>query len=271
MERYVIEVEHLSCKIGHKYLLHDITWQVKQGEHWVVFGMNGCGKTTLLSCIAGFWQYTSGTIKIYGESFANETILKMRRKIGWVSSSFFDKHYTKESVLDIVLSSKYGTLGLCGYVTAADIKLAKALLTELHLKERMYHTFDMLSKGERQNVLIARALFSKPSILVLDEPCTGLDVYNREYLFQTIQNLAEAQELTIIYVTHYVEEISPIFDNCLLLKHGRVFAAGSTQALFQTNQIGELLGYPVELYRDWDQMLRLKVPGVQSNIEKFLI
>lgn len=270
MERYAIEVEHLSCKIGYKYLLHDITWHVKSGEHWAVFGMNGSGKTSLLSCIAGFRQYTSGQIKIYGEHFTDETILDMRKRIGWVSSSFFDKHYTREAVLDIVLSGKYGTLGLNGYVTAADIKLAQKLLTELHLGERIYYTFDMLSKGERQNVLIARALFSKPDILVLDEPCTGLDVYNREYLFRTIKNLAATQELTIIYVTHYVEEITSVFDNCLLLKHGRMFAVGSTQMLFQTDKISELLGYPVELYQDLDQTLRLKVSGVQSNIEKFL-
>ena len=269
MKEYAIEVEHLSCKIGYKYLLHDITWRVKPGEHWVVFGMNGCGKTTLLSCIAGFRQYTDAQIKIHGECFTNETVFDVRRRIGWVSSSFFDKHYTRESALDIVLSSKYGTLALNGYATAADIKLARELLMELHLGERLYYTFDMLSKGERQNVLIARALFSKPDILVLDEPCTGLDIYNREYLFQTIDRLAKRQDMTIIYVTHYVEEISSVFDRCLLLKHGRVFAAGLTQELFQAEKIGELLGYPVELHQEMDQTLRLKVPNVRSNIGDF--
>ncbi len=270
MQNAIIEVKHLSCKVGYKYLLHDISWVVQPGERWVVFGMNGCGKTSLLSIIAGFKHFTAGDVKLFGEAFSNENILQIRKKIGWVSSSFFDKYYSKESVMDIVLSGKSGTLGLDGTITLEDQKLAKALLQELHLTERLHYTFDMLSKGERQNVLIARALFSKPEILVLDEPCTGLDIFNREYLFQTIEQLALLKHMTIIYVTHYVEEIKPIFDHCLLMKNGRIFAQGATEQLFQDGMIRELLGYPVTLQWENGVVRSLQVQGIQSNIIKFL-
>ena len=112
MEDYIIEAEHLCCKIGCRYLLEDITWRVKPGQRWVVFGMNGCGKTTLLSIIAGFWHFTDGSLKLFGQPLTEERLLKCRQRIGWVSSSFFDKYYSRESVMDIVLSGKSGTLGL---------------------------------------------------------------------------------------------------------------------------------------------------------------
>ncbi len=268
-ESYIIEAEHLSCKIGYRYLLQDVTWRVKPGQRWVVFGMNGSGKTTLLSIIAAYQQFTSGSLKLFGEPLTAGRLLECRRRIGWVSSSFFDKYYSREAVMDIVLSGQTGTLGLSGYMTAQARHLAMTLLEELHLGDKAGHTFDMLSKGQRQNVLIARALISKPDILVLDEPCTGLDVYNRQYLFQTLDDLAQAKGLTIIYVTHYAEEIRPLFDQCLLLKNGRIFAQGQTKELFTPELISALLDQPVEISSQPGQAMQLKVAGVSSHMAQF--
>jgi len=270
MSEYVIELNQVNCKAGYQYLLKDITWQVKPGEHWVVFGMNGSGKTTLLSIIAGFKHYTSGKVNVFGESFSNDNILDIRKRTGWVSASFFDKYYTKESVLHIVLSGKYGTLGLGEDITLDDVRLAKELLTELRLEDKINRPFDMLSKGERQNVLIARALFSNPEILILDEPCTGLDVYNRSYLFSTIEELSKKKNLTIIYVTHYVEEIIPLFQKALLLKNGRVFTKGEINEIFHDDMFQELLGYPVHIAKGNDNTFRLQL-ATESNIAKLLM
>ena len=265
----VIELDKVNCKAGYKFLLRDISWQVAQGEHWVVFGANGSGKTTLLSIIAGFKHYTSGSVKVFGESFTNDNILAIRKRIGWVSSSFFDKYYSKESALHIVLSGRNGTLGLDDDITLDDVRLAKAMLTELNLGDKINRTFDMLSKGERQNILIARAMISNPDILILDEPCTGLDVYNRSYLFSTIEELSKKKNLSIIYVTHYAEEITPLFQKALLLKNGHIFAAGETAAVFNDQIIGELLGYPVTIEQEKDATYRLKVE-TQSKLSQLL-
>lgn len=267
-EQKIIELDKVSCKAGYKYLLRDISWQVAPGEHWVVFGANGSGKTTLLSIIAGFKHYTAGCVKVFGENFSNDNILAIRKRIGWVSSSFFDKYYSKESALHIVLSGRNGTLGLDDDITLEDVWLAKTLLAELQLGDKINRTFDMLSKGERQNVLIARALIGGPEILILDEPCTGLDVYNRSYLFSTIEELSKEKHLSIIYVTHYAEEITPLFQKALLLKNGHIFAAGDTSAVFNDQTIGELLGYPVEI-RQEDAFYRLKVE-TQSKLSQLL-
>lgn len=243
----VIELEKIGYKTGYRYLLQDISWDIHAGEHWVVFGMNGSGKTTLLSIITGFKNYTDGKMRIFGEDITNENILTIRQKIGWVSASFFDKFYSKESALHIVLSGKSGSLGLDNSITLQDVRYAKELLEELQLGDYINHTFDMLSKGQRQNVLIARALFADPKILILDEPCTGLDIYNRSYLFYTIEALSKRKELTILYVTHYVEEILPMFDNVLLLRNGHIFAKGKTKALLNSEVMTRFLGYEVDM------------------------
>jgi len=264
---YIIDTSKVSCKAGHKHLLKDVTWQVKPGEHWIVFGMNGSGKTTLLSIIAGFKHFTGGTVKLFGQEYTNENILDIRKKIGWISTVFFDKHYSKESALDIVLSGLSGNLGLDYNITLEDVLQAKDLLMELGLADKIDVGFDMLSKGQRQNVLIARALISNPDILILDEPCTGLDVYNRSYLFSTIEELSKRKELTIIYVTHYVEEIVPLFDKALMLKNGRIFTKGTTKEIFTSTIIQELLGYPVEIYQENDKTYRLKIETESELID----
>ena len=247
MEESVIEVSHVCCKAGYRYLLNDVTWKVQAGERWVVFGMNGSGKTTLLSIIAGFKHYTSGDIRLFGEPLSDNNILKVRKRIGWVSSAFFDQHYTKESAMDIVLSAKSGTLGLDDTITLADRRLAKELLAALNLTDRINYTFDMLSKGERQHVLIARAFMTDPQILILDEPGTGLDVLARERLLATIKDLAAARDTTIIYVTHYPEEILPSFDKALLLRNGTVYKIGATQELFTSEVMSDFFSFPVNI------------------------
>ena len=261
---FVIEIEKLGCKAGYRYLLKDVNWQVARGEHWVVFGMNGSGKTTLLSIIAGYKHFSEGKVWLFGQLFDNKNILAFRKKIGWVSSSFFDKHYSKESVLDIVLSGKCGALGLCANLDLNDVVFAKEMLGDLGLGDKINRGFDMLSKGERQNVLIARAMFSQPEILILDEPCSGLDVYNRNYLFNTLEALGRVKDLTIIYVTHYAEEIMPIFDKALFLKNGRVLAQGEMAALFREALLEEMIENPVEIAREHSGRYRIDVQTTSS-------
>lgn len=267
--REIIGLSGVGCKAGYRYLLHDVNWSVGAGEHWVVFGMNGSGKTTLLSIVAGFRHFTEGEVRLFGEPLSNDNVLGMRRRMGWISSSFFDNHYTRESALDIVLSGLTGTLGVNRAPQLDEVARAKDLLAELGLGDKFDRGFDMLSKGERQNVLIARALVSDPDVLIMDEPCTGLDVYNRSYLFSTIDSLSERKDLTIVYVTHYVEEITPLFDRCLLLRAGHVFAKGATRDLVTSESFTELLGYPVAIETPEEGRFRLDV-ATESHIARFL-
>lgn len=243
----VISLKNMACSVGNHALLSNINWSVKENEQWVVFGRNGSGKTTLLSIIAGYRKFTEGKLEVFGEEYTSQNILQIRKRIGWVSSSFFDKYYRNESVMDIVLSGVSGKLGVHALAENKDRKRARALLIELGLEKKLHYTYDLLSKGERQNVLIARALINQPKLLILDEPMTGLDLLAREALLERMKKWAADSEMTMIYVTHYTEEIIPIFDKCLFLQDGRIYAKGNTKELFAEEQIAAFLDRNIKI------------------------
>lgn len=259
MSDLMIETQNLCMQSGKNYLLRDINWKVQRGEHWLVFGMNGSGKTTLLSTVAGFKCPTGGTLKVLGESYSDDNIFSLRRRVGWVSSSFFDLYYSKEPALDIVLSGLYGTFGVRSYMSDRDVRQVKTLLSELRLQDKINTPFYLMSKGERQNVLIARALIAKPDILVLDEPSMGLDIYAREYLLNTIRALADEQRATVIYVTHYPEEIQSFMNKTLLLRNGQVFAQGDTGEMMTSDMLSRFMQEEVVVHRDEENYLRMSV------------
>lgn len=246
----LIKAQKLCVQSGRRFLLNAINWEVKRGDHWLVFGLNGSGKTTLLSTVCGFKSPTSGQLEVFGQHFTNDTFLSLRQRIGWVSSSFFDQYFSHESALQIILSGVTGTLGLDFGLTDEQVLQAKALLSALRMQDKINTPFDLMSKGERQNVLIARALIARPEILVLDEPGTGLDVYAREHLLSTVRELAATGQVTIIYVTHYPEEIQPFLNKTLLLRGGRVFAAGDTAELITSDNISRLMNEDVTVTRE---------------------
>ncbi|SHN59694.1 ABC transporter ATP-binding protein [Desulfitobacterium chlororespirans] len=270
MNEPIISLRQLSYKVGSKYLVQDINWDVLPGEHWAVFGMNGSGKTTLLTILAGFRPFTHGFLEVFGQPYTNENVLEIRKRIGLVSSSFFDKYYAKESALDIVLSGKFGTFGTHYEINDEDVVKARKLLTELHLKDKIDQSFDMMSRGERQNVLIARAMFTNPEILILDEPCTGLDVYAREHLLNTVRDLAENTDIAIVYVTHYTDEIIDVFDRCLLLRNGYCYTQGQTKEIFNTEKLSDFLRYPVKVSEVAGEKISVNM-DIKSNVRDLML
>lgn len=256
----VIVTKGLCCQAGNRYLLKDIDWEVHAGEKWIVFGLNGSGKTTLLSLVSGYKMPTAGKLEVFGDAYREDNILVNRKRMGWVSSSYFDKIYSHESALTIVLSGLTGGMGLDGSITAEDTLHAKALLNEWHLARKHDFPFSMLSKGERQNVLIARALITDPDILVLDEPGTGLDVVAREMLLRKIGMFSSGSDKTIIYVTHYPEEILPDFDKGIILSHGRIVDRGSVKDIMSGERLSQSLETPVEMNYMADGRMDLRIP-----------
>ena len=265
----IIKTNELCCKSGRRFLINHINWEVKEGEHWLVFGMNGSGKTTLLSMIAGYKSPTSGTLEVLGKKYDKENIFELRKEIGWVSSSFFDKYYANETALRIVLSGLFGTFNIDYDVTDADVRRAKALLRELRMEGKMNRPFNSMSKGERQNVLIARALMTEPKILVLDEPGTGLDIRAREHMMNTVRALAESRKVTIIYVTHYPEEVQPFMNKTMLLKNGRAFAKGDTDAILTEENLSILLDEKVEVKVSAEGLYQIQVDAPSYVADKF--
>lgn len=267
----LINAVNLGFRPGNRYILHDISWQVHAGEHWVLFGLNGSGKTTLLSILSAYQANTHGELQLFATSPDQDNVLSLRPQIGFVSSSFFDHYYTREIALNIVLSGKYGVLGVQEEISDSDIIKAKSLLRALGLEQKMHYPYHLLSKGQRQCVLIARALFNQPQLLLLDEPFSGLDILTACYLRETIEYLCQEQNLAIIYVTHSLDEIMPQFDRCLLLHQGKIAACDKTEKIFTDALLSKILQKPIHIsHTDGKYSLHTSQPSALLNwYEKF--
>ena len=221
-------LERVFCLAGRRPLLQDISWSMKKGERWLVYGANGSGKTTLLSLLAGYGQIASGTLQVLGTEYTAQTIFSLRKKIGWVSASFFDKYYGKESVADVMLSALSGGLGLRFSLDLTDVKKAKQALAQFDLLHKFNQPYQTLSKGEQQKVLLSRAFLQEPELLLLDEPANGLDLQTEQYMKRVITQIAHDSASTIVYVSHHPYEFGDIFEHCLMLEVGKIKACGRT-------------------------------------------
>lgn len=247
-EAMVIQLSHVSWKREGRWILRDIYWRVEPGEHWCLVGLNGSGKTTLLKLINGYLWPTSGSVRVLGELFGETDVRALRRRIGWVSSSLQEQLVGHETAERIVTSGKFASIGLHQQPTEKDWEQANALLAMLGCEKLIGRRYQTLSQGERQKVLIARALMARPSLLILDEPCVGLDLLAREQVLSMIQNVATQPDApTLIYVTHYIEEVMPCFSKTLLLKEGSVHTQGDTDRVLTTSVLGRFLGVPLEV------------------------
>ena len=223
----IIELDNVSFERGGRRILRDIQWRVLPGEHWAVIGPNGSGKTTMLKIATGYEWPSSGGVCALGERFGQVNLHELRRHIGWASSGLLAMIRRHQLALDIVLSGAYASTGLFDKPTAAQVRSGLALLEDLNCAAIADRPFAVLSLGEQQKVLIARALMPRPKLLILDEPCGGLDIAARENLLATIHNLARRRRaMTMIFVTHHIEEILPCFTHVLAMRAGGVQACG---------------------------------------------
>ena len=262
-EDIIINMHNITYKVGQRFLLKDITWQIRRGVHWAIFGLNGSGKTTLLSILAGYAAFTSGKLEIFGKEYNNDNLLKIRKKIGLVSTSFFDKFYKEESAMEIVLSGVLGTFGLDFSIKDEDVIFAKHLLSIMGLADKVNQSYISMSKGERQNVLIARSLIAQPEILILDEPCSGLDLLARDRVLNKVEEIAAKGEATLIYVTHYSDEILDCFKNTLLLRGGKIYKQGNTKDIFTDECLSNFLNAAVTLGENKSNRIMLRDAACQ--------
>ncbi len=266
----MMKAESLGLKKGSKYILKDIDWNIHAGENWVLFGLNGCGKTTLLSILAGYQSGNEGSNYLFGEKVDKTNYTELRKRVGFVSSSFFDKYLEKETVADIVLAGKFGTLGIMGDITDADVQKAKAFLRMLGIEKKMRYPYDCLSKGQQQRVLIARAMMGEPKLLLLDEPCSGLDIIAREVFLHNIQDLAEQNGVAIIYVTHQTEEILPFFNKAALMKDGMLVAKGALKEVFSEEVLKPFFGVKTNvLWTEQHFFINLDLQIAHQGIQSF--
>ena len=248
----IIDFQHVFYRRSGKEILSDVTWQVQEGEHWIILGLNGAGKTTLLNMLNGYIFPSEGYAKVLEYTFGESIIADLRKSIGWISNALQQDIPPNDTSLEIVLSGKFASIGLWDQVTDEDIAQADAIIDKLGITALRDRSYSGLSQGERQKVLIGRALISDPRILIFDEACNGLDIFAKKEVYELIGMLSQEQK-TILYVTHNTEEILPIFNKALLLKNGQVHSEGTREAVIQLENLQDFYGAAVEVFEHDDK------------------
>lgn len=237
-------------------LLQDIDWQIKSGEDWAVLGLNGAGKSLLLNMISGNLWPSSGKLTVLGEVFGRTSIPDLTKRIGWVSQALQEQIHREEQAEYIVLSGKFASIGIYQKFSKEDLEQAKEVLSSLGGDKLIGKAYQVLSQGEKQLVLIARALMAEPELLILDEPCNGLDLFAREDLLQRIKKMKEAPNApSLLYVTHHTEEILPLLNHVLMIRDGKIFRQGKRNELLNEEVLNTFYQRPITIQPMSDQRL----------------
>jgi iron complex transport system ATP-binding protein len=248
--RTVLHISHLGIRRDRTVILRDLTWRVAAGQHWVLLGANGSGKTSLLSALTGYLMPTTGEISVLDETYGQSDWRELRKQIGLVSSTIRQLMSDAEPALDSVVSGKYAMIDFWGTPSRTDRAQARHWLREVECAYLAERPWRVLSQGERQRVLIARALMAQPRLLILDEPCAGLDPAAREQFLQFLQRLGRNKHApTLVLVTHHVEEIMPVFSHVLLLRQGKLLAAGKKSQVLTSPLLSQTFNTPTRLTR----------------------
>lgn len=224
----VVRMDEVSVQYGAVPVLLGINWQVRRGERWALSGPNGAGKTTLLSLIlADNPKGYANDIHLFGRKRGSgESIWEIKRHIGWVSPELQAHYPLGTACMEVVRSGLFDSVGLYRHCSPEQDQAAQTWLAALGLEDLAGTAFDALSSGQQRLVLLARALVKDPPLLVLDEPCQGLDAPHRICFVELLDHICRHAPLTLIYVTHHPDELPASITHSLRLEQGRVAAFG---------------------------------------------
>jgi iron complex transport system ATP-binding protein len=244
----VISFQHVYFKRNERMILTDVNFEMRKGEHWVILGRNGSGKTTILEMMNGYLFPTSGRIEVLGNVYGACDVREVRKAIGYSSQSLIEKLALRDPVWEVVATGAYGFLRFYQEIPDDVQARARDILEKIKLGRTADLPLGALSQGERKKVMLARSMMMNPRLLIMDEPCSGLDLYERERLLEDLHVFGEAVDC-LVYVTHHIEEIMPLFTHVLLLDDGKVLAAGEKSRVLTAERIRDAYQVPVEL--DW--------------------
>ena len=256
-------LQDVVVRIGGARVLGPVSLTIAAGERWALLGPNGGGKTTLLTVIGGRRQPSSGTARVLGITFSRGDIRRLHADIGHTSHALSELIPPRLTVVDVVLTGKRAALSpWFQHYDDADLAQAEARLREVGCGQLLHRVFETCSQGERQRVLLARAMFGTPRMLVLDEPSAGLDLPAREALIGAIErSVAGDPRLSVVIATHHLEEIPPSATHAALLRDGVFVATGPIGEVLTTEHLHRCFALEVEVERRRGRWLASVVPS----------
>jgi molybdate transport system ATP-binding protein len=215
----LIAMRNVRVSYADKIILNNLTWTVNQDEHWQISGPNGAGKSTLLNLISGDnTQAYANDISLFGrKKGSGESVWEIKQRIGMVSTHLQRSYRVAGTTLSVIVSGFFDSIGVYRNASAEQVQIARRWLAIIGMAEHARTPFGQLSFGEQRLVLLARAMIKQPQLLILDEPCQGLDDMNRAMILKLIDNLGRAGTTRILYVTHHPEDRIPCINRHLEL------------------------------------------------------
>jgi iron complex transport system ATP-binding protein len=247
--RTVVALRDVDVRREGVTVLTGVDWRVLPHERWVVLGPNGSGKTTLLQVAGGRLLPSGGTVEILGARLGRVDLRTLRPRVALVSGAVTRMLRADLAARDVVVSGRHGALETWwNHYRDEDWARADDLLASGGVGAIAHRAFGVISEGERQQVLLARALMSDPELVLLDEPFAGLDLGARETLLSRLSSLAgDPDGAAVVLVTHHCEEIPLGFTHGGLVRQGRLMAAGPLQEVITSALVSECFGVRVEV------------------------
>lgn len=213
----LVQLNNGRVAYSDRLIFEGLTWTIQPGEHWAVLGPNGCGKSTLLNLISGDHpQCYANDLTVFGiKRGSGESIWEIKQHLGQISAALQWEYRASTNVISTVLSGLFDSIGLYNAVEDRQKKIALDWLDQIHLRDKANAPLHQLSYGEQRLVLIARAMIKQPALLILDEPCQGLDEANRQLVLGFIEKLAQQDQTTLLYVTHHTADLLDCFNKKL--------------------------------------------------------
>lgn len=245
----ILSYKNVSFRRDGREILKNINWEIKKGENWALLGLNGSGKSTLLSMIPAYTFATSGEVSVFEKKFGTCIWAEVKEKVGFVSSSLntFSDSLNNQTLNNIVLSGKYNSIGIYQEITQKDREKANNIIKDFKLSYLKLNKYITLSQGEQRKTLLARAFMNEPSLLILDEPCSGLDIRAREIFLKTLEE--SKSDIPFIYITHQIEEIIPSITHVAILDNGEIVSQGNKFEVLTKENLSKLYG--IDLKIEW--------------------
>lgn len=245
----MISLQHLTLRREQSLILDDVSLEMKPGENWVILGRNGSGKTTILEMMTGYLFPSSGSVEVLGYKYGYCDLREVRKEIGYIGPSLMEKLSLSDPVWEVVATGAYAYLRFYQAIPEEVKMQAIKLLEDMNLGELAFHPFGTLSQGERKKAMLARCLIAEPKLLIMDEPCAGLDLYEREKMLAEIDKLRR-RNVSVVYVTHHVEEIVPLFTHVALIRDGKLAGAGPKEEVLTDDMI--LATFDIPAHIEWE-------------------